>query len=70
MNFQQQIESKIFGKKTPAPMDAYHFICHFAVTEFKWSFEEINESPSPFVLEMVDRQIKKLDKENKKNRGK
>lgn len=53
MNFQSQIESKLF-KKNISSYKNYHQICYILAKEFGWSYNQMNNSPSPYVLELID----------------
>lgn len=52
MNFAQRIESKLF-KKSKSPHKFFHEVCFILAKEFGWSYEEIINSPTPFVLGMM-----------------
>jgi hypothetical protein len=63
MDFQRQIESRIFSKKAPSAKEAFENICFALTQEYHWTYDDIVNSPSPYILEMIDKLIDYKKKE-------
>lgn len=64
MDFQRRIESQIFSQKLPTAKDAFENICFILTLEFHWTYDEIVNMPSPYVLEMVEKLTEHKKKEH------
>ena len=57
------MENKLFKKKRQDPMDSFHDICFILAKEFGWSYNDIIDTPSPYILEIADRLMQYKKKE-------
>ena len=63
MNFQKLIENRLLTKKKQDPMDSFHDICFILAKEFGWSYNEVINTPSPYILEIAHKLIEYKKKE-------
>jgi len=70
MDFKARIENKIFSKKKVTGKESFEGISFILAKELGWSYLDIITSPSPFVLEMVDKvmELKKAEEKAMKKR--
>jgi len=68
MNFQQRIDNLVRGESKSSD-DYYEEIMFVLIQEYHWSYEEINEAPINFILNLLKR-LKKYRKQQKVNQRK
>lgn len=53
MNFQEKIE-KAIRKTKDSPEKVFHDTCYILAKDFHWSYEDIINTPIPFIMGIMD----------------
>lgn len=53
-SFRDRIEKSLFRKKEKTGLDVFHEVCFVLAKELGWSYQDIINAPTPFVLAIVE----------------
>jgi len=69
MDFRTSIENRLAGKGKKSSIDQFHDLCFLLSKEFGWSYDQIINTPIPFLIAQSERVVdlkKREQKEMKK----